>query len=209
MTDAFPEDLAPLKVKCTQSNCGDGLHCYRATAKMVRDNTAGRCRSCGISLINWERVHQRDASDVSFTFEAMKTEFIRHYFWHIEIDTKAIEHARKKGLAAVLDAAPKRLAQSIGKAQPFRDGTQTPFEGRAVFYAQHATATCCRKCVQEWHGIPQGRPLSDEELLYLSKLAILYLQERLSDIPQEGTKAPSRKKKQSSSPLFDGIHIDV
>ena len=201
-SDTFPEDLPPLKVRCTDFNCEEDLHCYRATAEMVRDKTAGRCRSCGISLVDWDRVHQRDVSDATFTFEVMKTEFIRHHFWHIEIDAKAIEHARKKGLVAILDHVPKRLMQSIGKATPFRDGTQTPFTGRAEYYAQHATATCCRKCVEDWHDIPRGRALTDEELAYLSSLAVLYLKERLADIPGDPTKAPS-KKKRASLPLLD------
>jgi predicted Fe-S protein YdhL (DUF1289 family) len=29
--------------------------------------------------------------------------------------------------------------------------------------AQHATATCCRGCLEKWHGIPKGRALSDDE----------------------------------------------
>jgi hypothetical protein len=201
-SDTYPEDLPPLKVRCTDSNCEEDLHCYRATTDMVRDKTAGRCRSCGISLVDWDRVHERDVSDANFTLEVMKTEFIRHHFWHIEIDTKAIEHARKKGLAAILDHVPKRLMQSIGRATPFRDGTQTPFTGRAEYYAQHATATCCRKCVEDWHGIPRGRALTEDELVYLSNLAVLYLKERLADIPAEATKAPS-KKKRGSLPLLD------
>jgi hypothetical protein len=202
MTDVFPEDLAPLKVKCSDSNCEQGLHCYRATAKMVREKTAGPCLSCGIALVDWDRVHQRNLSDVTFTFEMMRTEFIRHHFWHIEIDAKAIEHARKKGLVAILDHVPKRLMQAIGKATPFRDGTQTPFAGRAEYYAQHATATCCRKCVEEWHGVPQGRALTEEELAYLSDLAILYLRERLAEIPMEPPAVVS-KKKRKALPLLD------
>jgi len=200
MTDLMTEDLAPLKVTCTRSDCENGLHCYLATAKMVKQDTAGRCRACGISLVDWERVHARNVSDVAFTFECMRTEFIRHHFWHIEIDDAAIEHARKKGIAALLESVPKRLRQSIGKAQPFRDGTQTPFQGRAVYYAQHATATCCRKCVEEWHGIPRGRALSEDEIQYLSQLPIRYLAERLKDIPQEGTKSSGKKRKEQ--PLF-------
>src|SRR5277367_3390193 len=170
MTDLITEDLVPLKVSCTRSDCDNGLHCYLATAKMVREETAGRCRSCGISLVDWGRIHGRDYSDVAFTFQCMRTEFIRHHFWHLEIDDEAIEHATKKGMTALLESVPKRLLQSIAKAQPFRDGTQTPFQGRAVYYAQHATATCCRRCVEEWHAIPKGRALTEEELLYLSRL---------------------------------------
>jgi hypothetical protein len=202
MSDTFPEDLPPLKVRCTDYYCEEDLHCYRATAGMVRDKTAGRCRSCGISLVDWDRVHQRDVSDAEFTFAIMKTEFIRHHFWHIEIDTKAIEHATKKGLTAILEHVPKRLMQSIGKAMPFRDGTQTSFTGRAEYYAQHATATCCRKCIEDWHGIPKGRALTEEELGYLSNLAVLYLKERLADIPDEPTK-PASKTKRKSLPLLD------
>ena len=35
------------------------------------------------------------------------------------------------------------------------------------------------KCIEEWHGIPQGRPLDNEEVFYLSDLAMLYLLERI------------------------------
>lgn len=202
MTDLMTEELAPLKVSCTRSDCDNGLHCYLATAKMIRDETAGRCRSCGVQLVDWERVHQRDYSDVAFTFECMRTEFIRHHFWHIDIDDEAIEHAKKKGRVAVLSEISKRLQQSIGKANPFRDGTQTPFHGKAVYYAQHATATCCRKCVEEWHGIPRGRALTSEQIEYLSQLAGRYLQERLKDIPETGT-GPGRKTR-GRTPLLTG-----
>jgi len=171
-----------------------GLHCYLATTKMVRDNTVGRCRSCGIALDDWLRVHEREISDIAFTFECLRTEYIRHHFWHIEIDDEAIGHARRKGMRALLESVSKRLAQSIGKEKPFRDGTQTPFEGRAVYYAQHATATCCRKCVEEWHGIPRGQALTAGELDYLAQLAAQYLKERLNDIAEEGVKAVRKQR---------------
>ena len=195
MSDPFDDELPPLKVKCTHSECEIGLHCYVATKRMRQENKEGRCRSCGTALIDWLRVRKRDVADAAFTFESMRTEFIRHYFWDIEIDDEAIAHARKKGLLATLENVPKRLMQSVGKAQPFRDGTQTPFQGRAIYYAQHATATCCRKCVEEWHAIPKGRALTEEELLYLSQLVVLYLKERLAWLPDEGEKPAPRKRR--------------
>ncbi len=36
------------------------------------------------------------------------------------------------------------------------DGRQTPREGNTIFYAQHATASCCRTCIEYWHGIPKN-----------------------------------------------------
>lgn len=45
---------------------------------------------------------------------------------------------------------------------------QQPFRAKhPVFIAQHATATCCRNCLQRWHRIPKGRELSREERGYV------------------------------------------
>ena len=38
---------------------------------------------------------------------------------------------------------------------------------RMCWTAQHATATCCRKCLAKWHQIPKGKELSAEQLDYL------------------------------------------
>ncbi|MGI5141715.1 MULTISPECIES: DUF4186 family protein [unclassified Streptomyces] len=43
----------------------------------------------------------------------------------------------------------------------------TPYRGHPVFVAQHATATCCRTCLQRWHEIPKGRDLSRAERAYV------------------------------------------
>jgi hypothetical protein len=36
-----------------------------------------------------------------------------------------------------------------------------------IFIAQHATATCCRGCLENWHGIPKGRALGADEKAYI------------------------------------------
>jgi predicted Fe-S protein YdhL (DUF1289 family) len=36
-----------------------------------------------------------------------------------------------------------------------------------VFITQHATATCCRGCLEKWHGIPRGAELTDEEQAHI------------------------------------------
>ena len=55
--------------------------------------------------------------------------------------------------------------------------------GNVIFYAQHATATCCRKCMGYWHGIDPGVPLDDDQLAYCCELVRLYLDARLPDLP--------------------------
>ena len=68
-----------------------------------------------------------------------------------------------KGMAAVLSHAEDFVARRLAPAFPEKDGKQTPFRGHPVFVAQHATATCCRGCLEKWHGIPAGRDLTDAE----------------------------------------------
>ncbi|MBN8737891.1 MAG: DUF4186 family protein [Xanthomonadaceae bacterium] len=160
----------------------------------------GSCRACGAKLVDWGRVHRRDLSDAEHTFEALKHEYIRHHFFHTEIDNVALLHARRKGRVKLRDAVRDRLRTSIGRAEPFRDGTQTPKDGNSIFYAQHATATCCRTCLEYWHGIPKGRKLTDEELDYCAELVDLYLDERLPDLDDMPEKIPPRRKASPRTP---------
>ena len=61
------------------------------------------------------------------------------------------------------DFIRKRLSQ----ADIPNDGKQTPMRGHPVFVAQHATATCCRGCLEKWHHIPKGRELTETEQEYI------------------------------------------
>ena len=172
---------APLDVKCTSADCENELHCFKQLQKMTEDQR-GKCRYCGADLVDWNRLHVRDFGDVAYTFAALKNEMIRHHFFHKEIDEKAIRHAQRKGRSLLKEAARHRLAKYLAPAKPARDGRQTPFEGNAIFYAQHATATCCRTCLEYWHDIPKGRELAVEELVYCAALVDCYLEERMPDL---------------------------
>jgi hypothetical protein len=59
------------------------------------------------------------------------------------------------------------IARRLAPAEPVKDGRQTPYRGHPVFVAQHATATCCRGCLERWHQIARGRDLSREERAYV------------------------------------------
>ena len=182
-TSTVIEGLAPLKITCTSSDCDKNLHCFRATKKMKQQGLEGTCRSCGERLINWKRVHQQDLSDVTYTFNALKFEMIRHHFWHIPLSPYAIRYALRKGRTGLSQTTERQIRRLVGPANPAFDGRQTPREtspkANAIHYAQHATASCCRKCIEVWHGIPQGRELSDQEIVYLSNLAMPFLLERV------------------------------
>jgi hypothetical protein len=186
-----------LNISCTDTDCNSGLHCFRATDKMVAQNKAGVCRECGIQLVNWERIHCRDLHDVQNTFTMLKLEKVRHFFWHVPLSQHAINHAKRKGRKGLRERMKKHLSTAIGPAIPWHDGFQTPMPEdapTAVAYAQHATATCCRKCLEYWHGIPHGQPLVDQDLDYLTELVCLYLEDRIPDLTDNGEKIPPIRK---------------
>jgi Domain of unknown function (DUF4186) len=182
------EELKPLKITCTSTDCGNNLHCFQLTQKMKKNGPAGRCRTCGVQLVDWPRVHRINLQDVNYTFGALRYELIRHHFWHIPIKPYAINYARRKGRAALREAARKQIAAAVASPNHPRQGQQTQREtnphANAIHYAQHATASCCRKCVEEWHGIPMDRELTERELDYLMELAMLYVLAKVPDLAE-------------------------
>jgi hypothetical protein len=75
-----------------------------------------------------------------------------------------------KGLPTILRHARDFVIERLAPASPQNDGWQTPWHGHPVFVAQHATATCCRKCLKKWHFIPLGRPLTEQEIEYVVRV---------------------------------------
>jgi exodeoxyribonuclease V alpha subunit len=59
--------------------------------------------------------------------------------------------------------------------------------GHPVFIAQHATGTCCRDCLEKWHGIPKGRPLSEEEQRRIAGVIMEWIGRQMK---QNGQKKP-------------------
>jgi hypothetical protein len=182
----------PLKISCDQANCEQGQHCFRESKKLAKaygKHETGSCQHCGEKFDHWERVQQRDGADATHTFEVLKKEFIRHHYWHKEIDQHAKNHAVRKGRAGLRDAVETRLRSSVGTKHS-RDGRQTPWEGNVIYYAQHATACCCRHCIQYWHGIPESEVLSDEQVEYFKDLCLRFIFERMPGLEEQGRHVP-------------------
>ena len=182
----------PLEIKCTSVDCDNALHCFKQLKKMTPDQR-GKCRACGADLVDWKRLHRRDSSDAAHTFSALQHELIRHHFFHREVDEKALNHAKRKGRRALKEAARDRLRKHLAPAEPPRDGYQTPLEGNVIYYAQHATATCCRTCLEYWHDIPKGQKLTEREFAYCAELVDLFLDEKLPDLADEPVHVPRRR----------------
>ncbi len=80
---------------------------------------------------------------------------------------KELEYLRNKGLPVVLEHAADFVEKRLAAAFPVNDGKQTPMRHHPAFIAQHATATCCRSCLEKWHRIPKGRALEFAEKQYV------------------------------------------
>ena len=78
-----------------------------------------------------------------------------------------LAYLQEKGLPTILSHAADLIAARLAPANPANDGKQTPMRNHPAFIAQHATATCCRGCLEKWHAIPRGRELTAEEQTYV------------------------------------------
>ncbi|MEM4271744.1 MAG: DUF4186 domain-containing protein [Candidatus Pacearchaeota archaeon] len=87
---------------------------------------------------------------------------------------KEIKIVKEKGFDVIKRHAIEILNERIRK-KPQNDGRQTPWKNHPVFVAQHATATCCRKCIEKWHKIPAEKELTDKEIDYFSNLIIEWI----------------------------------
>jgi Domain of unknown function (DUF4186) len=171
---------------CSRRDCKKGLHYFRRTRPGEESYRNGECVECGANPVDWDRLDRHDLNDVEYTVSALNFEWIRHHFWtDARIDEVAVRHASKKGAGELKIWAENRLVSSIGPPSKdiFRDGAQTPMFGRVVYYAQHATACCCRKCLEEWHGFDRRVPLRSNQLEYLTDLVMTYVDRRLPGLP--------------------------
>jgi hypothetical protein len=104
-----------------------------------------------------------DRASIDSTLEARARHPFRAKFHLRGRDAATVQ---LRGMEVIREHAAEPLARRVAPAEPAKDGKQTPYRGHPVFVAQHATATCCRTCLQRWHGIPKGRGLTADEQAY-------------------------------------------
>lgn len=93
---------------------------------------------------------------------------------------RELQYLREKGLDTIMDHACAFVDERLAPADPPNDGRQTPMRNHPVFIAQHATASCCRKCLMKWHGIPaHAHALTEGEKEYVLSLIKRWLENYL------------------------------
>ena len=98
--------------------------------------------------------------DLNELFDALSRSAFRR---RQHLGPREASYIAERGIESVVAHARDLVARRLAPAEPAKDGKQTPFKGHPVFIAQHATATCCRGCLEKWHRIPKGRELTPAE----------------------------------------------
>ena len=91
------------------------------------------------------------------------------------------DYIAAKGIGTIKDHAYQFVLQRVAPDFPKNDGKQTPMRGHPVFIAQHATATCCRGCIQKWHAIKKGSTLEDKEVQYIVAVIMEWIEQQIDE----------------------------
>ena len=113
---------------------------------------------------------------ITISLDSLKRSNFRSRF---TLGAKDIDYIREKGMNTIRNHAIDFITDRIAPRNPKNDGRQTPIKNHPVFIAQHATATCCRRCMQKWHKIPKGKALNDTEIKFIVDLIIEWLNRQM------------------------------
>lgn len=97
---------------------------------------------------------------------------------------KDLEYIEEKGMDVIMRHSDDIIRKRLAPAYIENDGKQTPMKGHPVFIAQHATACCCRGCLNKWYGIEKGRELTETEIRNINRIIeawIMHETERSSE----------------------------
>jgi len=125
-----------------------------------------------------------DPASIDSTLQALARHHFRARFSLRGRDAATVE---LRGMDVIRRHSGDLLAKRLAPAAPPKDGKQTPYRGHPVFVAQHATATCCRTCLERWHGIPKGRALTPGEQEYAVDVICRWIE---TDLAASGRRAP-------------------
>ena len=96
-----------------------------------------------------------------------------------KLSDKDKKYISDKGIDTIRSHAYDFITKRLAPKYIPNDGKQTPMRGHPVFIAQHATATCCRGCLYKWHHIDKNKELSGEEIDYIVKFIMKWIESRV------------------------------
>lgn len=110
-------------------------------------------------------------------FERLSKSKFRSRFHLKDKDKKYIE---EKGIDTIKKHAYDFINNRLSDVSKVIDGKQTPMRGHPVFIAQHATACCCRGCLEKWYHIPKGRLPTEKEIDYIVDIIMKWINNEMN-----------------------------
>lgn len=173
-------------ITCTSTKCEDDLHCFlrdlRKKGNRGKSYRSDTCTGCGKAIIDWNRIDIHNLEDKEYFVECLKKETCRNAFWNLEIPNYMVKAASKLNVDEMRLKVIKILSKKINKKklEIYRDGTQTPKGKDIISLGQHATGTCCRKCIEEWYGIDRNKIMRYKEINFLAEIIMVYIMQKIS-----------------------------
>lgn len=105
-------------------------------------------------------------------FEALQNDAFRARF---KLREREISQLQNKSMDVILLEGARFINKRLAPLNPVNDGAQTPMKGHPIFVAQHATGTCCRGCLMQWHNISADHALTPTERQYILQVLTHWL----------------------------------
>lgn len=114
--------------------------------------------------------------NIDYMLECLSKSKFRSSF---KLSKKYKEYVDQKGEDTIKKHAYDFITKRLAPAYIPNDGKQTPMKAHPVFIAQHATATCCRGCLDKWYNIGKGRKLTNDEIEYIVNIIMEWIKRQM------------------------------
>lgn len=100
-----------------------------------------------------------------------------------KLKEKDREYVKNKGMDTIRSHASDFVRDRLAPSFIANDGSQTPMHGHPVFIAQHATACCCRGCLNKWYRIPKNVELTPVQQEKIVNLLMAWIEKQMKNTP--------------------------
>lgn len=94
---------------------------------------------------------------------------------------KDILYIEDKGIDKIRNHAYDFVTKRLADTSNVTDGKQTPVKGHPVFIAQHATGTCCRRCLEKWHHISKNKNMTNDDIKYVVDIIMSWIEKEYNN----------------------------
>jgi exodeoxyribonuclease V alpha subunit len=96
-----------------------------------------------------------------------------------KLSKKDKEYVNEKGMEMIRSHTRDFVKNKLAPAFPKNDGKQTAMSGHPTFKAMHATACCCRGCLNKWYKVPLGVELTSAQQEKIVNLLVSWIERQM------------------------------